>query len=85
MASTLRRKYDGKVQELESTAREAHSLLGGLITEWLMRERIADPRIRSAYDCMLKLSNDINVVKSLSPQIVFVDEMVDGCSSSQGS
>lgn len=72
--NTQRKSYTDKLNEVETAVVEAHANLGKAIAA-MRRAGLAPNRdLMISYDSLLAASNDIRVVKTFSPSIVFADE-----------
>ena len=73
--NSQRKAYTDKLNNVESAVLDAHVKLGEAIAAMRRVGLVPNRDLMLSYDALLSASNDIGVVKSFSPAIVFSDEV----------
>lgn len=71
---TQRKTYTDKLNEVECAIVDTHAKVGKAIAAMRRVGLVPNRDLMLSYDSLLAASNDIKVVKTFSPSIVFADE-----------
>lgn len=70
----FRKRYNARIDELETAVKDAHAQLGAYIMLCRESKHVPNRCVMLVYDHLLKMSNTVNAIKAFAPSMTFSDE-----------